>query len=236
MKSTQSSSDAKRALTAYPNDVLSFFEAHAGFGHVPALADGVYRLPNGIVLVLFDAFAWEEFLMGYTLRLVRSLKGSLSEVWTRVLRARTFVVRPHTAFGVKLLRDEDLAAGQSVFARLWAGPLIIPDAWVVQTHDCDEQRLELHGAEGFEHGLLWDHEIRIGEAGPRCIVEYKVRVPGRRSILPLGIKPRRVFERRHNSVSLAANAKVESLQDSKAKRKNAKTARELPTGRRDPAR
>jgi hypothetical protein len=147
--------------------------------------------------------------MGYTLRLVRSVRGSLPDVWGRALHARTFVVRPHTAFGLKLLRDGDLAAGHSVFARLWAGPLIIPDAWVVKTDDCDEQRLEFRGAEGFEHGLLWDHEIRIGEAGPRCIIEYKVRVPGRRSILPLGIKPRRVFERRHNSLNLAANGKHE---------------------------
>ena len=142
--------------------------------------------------------------MGYTLRLVRTVRGSLPDVWGRALRARNFVVRPHTAFAVKLLRDADLSTGTSVFARLMAGPFILPAAWVVQTHDCDGQRLEISGAEGFEHGPLWDHKISIVEAGPRCILEYRVKVPGRRAILPLGIEARQVFERRHRSLSAAA--------------------------------
>ncbi len=128
------------------------------------------------------------------------MKGSLPDVWARILRASRFVVPPLPTLKIKLQQDVELRTGESVCAKLAAGPLVFPDAWVVQTDDRDDQQVVLRGAEGFERRLLWDHEIRLSEAGPRCIVEYRVALPKRRSILPMGIGVHHVFERRHSSL------------------------------------
>jgi hypothetical protein len=135
--------------------------------------------------------------VGETFRLVRSVKGSAQEVWARILQARTFVVSPRPRFGVKLLQDADLHQGEHVLARLTIGPILLPETWMVETHDRDDRRMELRGAEGFEDELLWDHQISIGEAGGgRSIIEYHLKAPRRRRF-PFGIQPRPVFERRH---------------------------------------
>lgn len=135
--------------------------------------------------------------MGETFHIVRSVKGDVPEVWARILQARTFVVPPREKFGVKLLRDADLHESEPILARLTMGPIILPETWIVQTHDRDDRRMELRGAEGFEDDLLWDHRISVGEAGGgRSIVEYQVKAP-RRRIFPFSIRPRPVIERRH---------------------------------------
>jgi hypothetical protein len=138
--------------------------------------------------------------MSYTFQSVHSIKGSLPEVWDRILHARTFVVSPRHSLKVQLLPDAELRSGESVFAKLAVGPLVLPEAWVVQTHDRDNRRMILRGAEGFEDRLLWDHEVLVGEAGSRCIIDYRVKLPGRRPIMRFGIGPRHVFERRHRSL------------------------------------
>lgn len=147
--------------------------------------------------------------MGETFRLVRSVKGSVPEVWSRILQARTFVVPPREKFGVKLLRDADLHEDEPVLARLTMGPIILPETWMVETHERDDRRMELCGAEGFEHDLLWDHRIAIGEAGGgRTIIEYHVTSP-RRRIFPFSIKPRLVVERRHTGFREHCSAAAE---------------------------
>lgn len=138
--------------------------------------------------------------MSYTFRFVRSLKGSLPDVWASILRARTFVVRPHQSLRIQGLQDSELRSGELVCAKLAVGPFVLRDAWAIETHDRDDQGVVLRGAEGFEHRLLWDYEVRVGEAGRRCIVDYRVRLPGRRTVLPFGIGVGPVFRRRHYSL------------------------------------
>jgi hypothetical protein len=125
------------------------------------------------------------------------------------VHARTFVVSPKPSFGVRLQRDVDLCKGESVLANLTYGPLVLPQTWMVETHDRDDDRLEIRGAEGYEKELLWDHQVLLGEGGGgRCIVEYRVTVPGKRRLRSGGIQVRPVFERRHAVLRAKATTPV----------------------------
>lgn len=141
--------------------------------------------------------------MSYTFRMVRSMRGTLPDIWASIVRARTFVVPPHQSLKIQLLGDRELYSGERVSARLAAGPVVLPEAWVVETHDRDEREVVLRGAEGFARRLLWDHEIHISEFGPRCVVEYRVALPGRRRSLPVWIGVHHFLERRHRNLSSA---------------------------------
>lgn len=144
--------------------------------------------------------------MSYTFRMVRSMRGAVPDIWASLVRARTFVVSPHQSLKIRLLGDSELYSGERVSARLAAGPVVLPEAWVVETHDRDEREVVLRGAEGFARRLLWDHEIHISESGPRCVVEYRVALPGRRRRLPLWIGVHHFLERRHHNLSCAIRA------------------------------
>lgn len=144
--------------------------------------------------------------MSYKFRMVRSMRGTLPDIWASIVRARTFVVAPHQSLKIQLLRDSELYSGERVSATLTAGPVVLPEAWVVETHDRDEQQVVLRGAEGFARRLLWDHEIHISEFGPRCVVEYRVALPGRRRNLPVWLGVHHFLERRHRNLSSAIRA------------------------------
>ena len=141
--------------------------------------------------------------MSYKFRMVRSMRGTLPDIWASIVRARTFVVSPHESLKVQLLRDGELYSGERVSATLTAGPVVLPEAWVVETHDRDEQQIVLRGTEGFARRPLWDHEIHISELGPRCIIEYRVALPGRRRSLPFWVGVHHFLERRHRNLSSA---------------------------------
>jgi hypothetical protein len=146
--------------------------------------------------------------MSQTLRFVSSVKANLPEVWAALPRARAFVVSPYPSLQAKFDREAELVAGHSILAKLFAGPFALSDPWRVQTNDRDEERLSVHGAEGFDGEFLWDYEILVGEAGPRCILDYRVKLPGRGS-LPFGISVGRMFDRRHiNMKSMLCSARI----------------------------
>ena len=141
--------------------------------------------------------------MSYTFRMVRSMRGTLPDIWASIVRARTFVVSPHQSLKIQLLGDSELYSGERISATLVAGPVVLPQAWVVETHDRDERQIVLRGSEGFARRLLWDHEIHISEFGPRCVVEYRVALPGRRRSLPIWLGVHHFLERRHRNLSSA---------------------------------
>ena len=129
----------------------------------------------------------------------------MPEVWSRILSARNFVVAPHLSFRLLRRGDAELRTGGLTEAKLAVGPLVFPEAWIVETHDRDDKRLALCGAEGFERDLMWDYTVQVGEAGPgspNSLIHYKAKLPGKRSILRLGIGTHNLFVRRHLSISM----------------------------------
>lgn len=134
--------------------------------------------------------------MSQALRIVSSVKASAPEVWAALARAQAFVVSPYASLHARFDREAELLSGCSVVAKLVAGPLALGKPWLVQTTDRDADRLAVKGAEGFDNQLLWDYEVLLAETGPRCILDYRVRLPGKRST-PWGICIERMFGRRH---------------------------------------
>ena len=139
--------------------------------------------------------------MANKFRMVRSMRGNLPDIWASLVRARTFVVSPHQSLKIRFPGDSELYSGERLSATLAAGPMVLPEAWVVETHDRDERQVVLRGSEGFARRLLWDHEIHISESGLRCIVEYRVALPERG--LPLWIGVLHFLERRHHNLAAA---------------------------------
>jgi hypothetical protein len=135
------------------------------------------------------------------MRLVLSVRASVPEVWATLAQAQAFVVSPYASLKARFDRDAKLVAGHSIQAKLVAGPFTLSNPWIVQTFDCDEGRLSVRGAEGFDGRLLWDYEVLIGEAGPRCLLDYRAKSP-RKGSTPWGICVGQMFDRRHLNMRL----------------------------------